>query len=69
MILITTFGTLIYDEIIVIHKWGMDNNVASEISSRAKSEIDSISILDDEKDKEDDIEDLNNSMSSENIYE
>ena len=69
MILITTFGTLIYDEIIVIHKLGMDNNVASEISSRAKSEIDSISILDDEKDKEEDIEDLNNSMSSENIYE
>ena len=47
VILITTFGTLVYDEIIVIKKWGLDINVAREIASRAKIETDSISVIDD----------------------
>ena len=47
VILITTFGTLVYDEIIVIKKWGLDTNVAREIASRAKIETDSISVIDD----------------------
>ena len=31
------FGTLVYDEIIIIKKCGLDTNVATEISSRARS--------------------------------
>ena len=48
VILITTFGTLVFDEIIVIKKWGLNLNVAKEISLRARSEIKSISNLDDD---------------------
>ena len=48
VILITTFGTLVFDEIIVIKKWGLNLNVAKEISLRARSEIKSISNFDDD---------------------
>ena len=48
VIFITTFGTLVFDEIIVIKKWGLDLNVAAEISLRARSEIISISNFDDD---------------------
>ena len=71
VILITTFGTLIYDEIIVIKKCGLDVNVAKQISKRAKIETDEISLLnsnnneeeEEDEDKEEEIkeEDLENS--------
>ena len=48
VIFITTFGTLVFDEIIVIKKWDLDLNVAAEISLRARSEIISISNFDDD---------------------
>lgn len=63
VILITTFGTLVFDEIIVIKKWGLDLNVAAEISKRARSEINSISYIDDdsiEDNNEDEDEDKDN---------
>ena len=47
VILITLFGTLVYDEIIIIKKWGMHKNVATEIISRSRLEVDSISIIKD----------------------
>ena len=57
VILITMFGTLVYDEIIIIKKCGLDTNVATEISSRARSEINSISNFDDERTEDDNEED------------
>ena len=63
VIFITTFGTLVFDEIIVIKKWGLDLNVAAEISKRARSEINSISYIDDdsiEDNNEDEDEDKDN---------
>ena len=45
VIFISMFGTLIYDEIIVIKKWGMDFNVAKEISERSVLELSAIKIL------------------------
>lgn len=56
VILITCFGTLVYDEIIVIKKWGLEINVASEITSRANLETSLISIKDDEIEEEEDFE-------------
>ena len=56
VILITCFGTLVYDEIIVIKKWGLEINVASEITSRANLETSLISIKDDEFEEEEDFE-------------
>ena len=47
VIIITTFGTLIYDEIIVIKKWGMDKNVAKEITSRGELELNSLGTFND----------------------
>ena len=48
IILLTSFGTLVYNEIIVIKKWGLDKNVAREITTRALLEVDKIKILDNE---------------------
>ena len=48
IILLTSFGTLLYNEIIVIKKWGLDKNVAREITTRALLEVDKIKILDNE---------------------
>jgi len=45
VILTSTFATLVYDEIIVIKKCGLDANVAKEISNRAKLESDIINLL------------------------
>ena len=39
-----TFGTLVYDEIIVIKKCGMDINVAAEIALRGRLEVNSIGL-------------------------
>ena len=64
VVLITTFGTLIYDEILIIKKWGLNINVAAEIRDRANSEVCSISILDNESSDEEVEEDetkINNS--------
>ena len=46
VILNTTFGTLIYDEILIIKKCGMDLNVAREITLRGNLEIESIGTID-----------------------
>ena len=48
IILLTSFGTLVYNEIIIIKKWGLDKNVAREITTRALLEVDKIKILDNE---------------------
>ena len=48
IILLTSFGTLVYNEIIVLKKWGLDKNVAREITKRALLEVDKIKILDNE---------------------
>ena len=57
IILLTSFGTLVYNEIIVIKKWGLDKNVAREITSRALLEVDKIKISDhDDEDDDDDEE-------------
>ena len=50
VIFVTTFGTLVYDEIIIIKKWGLEIDVAAEISSRATLEANRISIIEDEND-------------------
>ena len=47
---------MVYDEIIVIKKWGLEINVASEITSRANLETSLISIKDDEIEEEEDFE-------------
>ena len=46
------FGTLIYDEIIVIKKWGMDFNVAKEISDRSVLELSTIKIFEDNQEEQ-----------------
>ena len=56
IILLTSFGTLVYNEIIVIKKWGLDKNVAREITSRALLEVDKIKISDHDDEYEDDDE-------------
>jgi DUF1009 family protein len=56
VILITGFETLVFDEIIVIKNWGLEINVASEITSRANLETSLISIKDDEIEEEEDFE-------------
>ena len=50
VIFVTAFGTLVYDEIIIIKKWGLEIDVAAEISSRASLEASRISIIEDEND-------------------
>ena len=50
VIFVTAFGTLVYDEIIIIKKWGLEIDVAAEISSRASLEATRISIIEDEND-------------------
>ena len=54
IILLTSFGTLVYNEIIVLKKWGLDKNVAREITTRALLEVDKIKIWvnEDEDDEE-----------------
>ena len=39
VIIITTIGTLVYEEILVINKCGLDSNIAPRISSRAFKDI------------------------------
>jgi hypothetical protein len=56
IILLTSFGTLVYNEIIVIKKWGLDKNVAREITSRALLEVDKIKISAHDDDEDDDEE-------------
>ncbi len=38
-IIIIAFSTLLYDEIIIIKKWGLDLNVRKEIISRGKEDV------------------------------
>ena len=52
VIFISMFGTLIYDEIIVIKKWGMDFNVAKEISDRSVLELSTIKIFEDNQEEQ-----------------
>ena len=52
VIIITTFGTLIYDEIIVIRKWELELNVAKEISERSVLDLSTIRMIDDNPEEE-----------------
>ena len=56
IIIITAIGTLVYDEILVIKKWGLDLNIAHEISKRALKEIDLLYHLNEEEEEEDENE-------------
>ena len=55
-IIFSTFATLIYDEIIVIKKWGLDKDVATEIVKRAELEINAIGLLSSDNDDEEESE-------------
>ena len=67
VVLISTFGTLIYDEILIINKWGFDTNVAAKIRSRARSDVYSIGYFENESSEIE--EDSKTSSLSENTYE
>ena len=68
--IIITFGTLIYDEIIVIRKWGLDKNVAKEIIYRGELEINSIYLMGDEDNDDDEVEEEGkNNILLDNVYE
>ena len=76
IIIITAIGTLIYDEILVIKKWGLDMNIAHEISKRALKEFGSLYPLNEEEEEEeenemddDSITDRKKSYVSEELYE
>ena len=69
VVLITTFGTLIYDEILIIKKWGLNINVAAEIRMRANSEVCSISVLGNESEDEEVEEDEIKINNSSDIYD
>ena len=45
-------GTLIYDEIIIIKKWGMEVNVAKEITKRGVFESSTIEMIDNNYEEE-----------------
>ena len=68
IILITSFGTLVYNEIIVIKKWGLDLYVTSEITKRALLETNRIKDFDDYDDDDDDEEEKHTFEMNE-IYE
>ena len=50
IILLTAFATFVYNEIIVLKICGLDKNVATEIASRALSEVNLINIVENEDD-------------------
>ena len=63
VILITTFATLIYDEILVLKICGLNKNIAREIRLRAKTDLYSIGILEDET-VEEEVEEEESKMNS-----
>jgi hypothetical protein len=68
-IIFSTFATLIYDEIIVIKKWGLDKDVATEIVKRAELEINAIGLLSsDNDDEEEESEGKNNNSLASSVY-
>jgi hypothetical protein len=70
-IIFTLLSTLVYDEIIVIKKCGLDKYVESEIAKRARLEKLNIGILNsvnDEEEEEKSEEKNNNSSSASSIY-
>ena len=70
VILNTTFGTLVYDEIIVIKKCGMDVNVAAEIALRGRLEFNSIGLINsDDSDDIEEEEDGKRNIIDESLYE
>ena len=54
IIILTAISTFIYNEIIVIKKWGLNTYVSSEISSRALSEIRRMNMTINENEEEED---------------
>ena len=52
VILTSMVGTLIYDEIIVIKKWGMELNVAKEISERSVLDLSTTRMIDENYEEE-----------------
>ena len=70
-IIFSTFATLIYDEIIVIKKWGLDKDVATEIVKRAELEINAIGLLssdNDDEEEEEESEGKNNNSLASSVY-
>ena len=71
IIFLTAFGTFVYNEILIIKKWGLDKNVASKIASRAITEVHTINILDQGDDviDEEDIEGEKKMIELKEVYE
>ena len=63
VILITTFSTLVYDEILVLKICGLNKNIAREIRLRARTDLYSIGILEDET-VEEEVEEEESKMNS-----
>ena len=69
VILNTSFGTLVYDEILIIKKNGMDLNVRTEIALRGKLEVESIGVVDNESDGEEEDEESRNDGADNALYD
>ena len=69
VILNTSFGTLVYDEILIIKKCGMDLNVRTEIALRGKLEVESIGVVDNESDGEEEDEESRNDGADNALYD
>ena len=69
-IIITLFATLIYDEIIIINKWGIDKNIKDNIISRGNLEVNEIGLIKEEIDDAEDEEEKNKlSQTQVTVYE
>ena len=69
VILNTSFGTLVYDEILIIKKCEMDLNVRTEITLRGKLEVESIGVVDNESDGEEEDEESRNDGADNALYD
>ena len=69
VILNTSFGTLVYDEILIIKKGGMDLYVRTEIALRGKLEAESIGVVDNESDGEEEDEESRNDGADNALYD
>ena len=69
VVLNTSFGTLVYDEILIIKKCEMDLNVRTEITLRGKLEVESIGVVDNESDGEEEDEESRNDGADNALYD
>ena len=65
-ILIILFACLIYDEIIIINKWGLNTNVKKGIINRGELEMKNMFVLRETQAEEQLIDNKNNERTSEN---